>query len=114
MAKTRPAPPKFDAKLKQAIREGLARGGIEADISLERIPGTKLRRVLVVSKQFDKMRPSERQDLVWRIVGQRFSQEDQLLISMIVTLAPSELTPDERFDQAMDEFEKRTGIKVPP
>ncbi|MBN1344832.1 MAG: hypothetical protein JXQ73_19215 [Phycisphaerae bacterium] len=46
---------------------------------------------MVTAKKFGQLRPSERQDLVWRIIKQHFSAEEQLLISMILTLTPDEL-----------------------
>jgi hypothetical protein len=91
MAKIKPNIPKFEQKLIQTLRKGLGDAGIPAQVALERIKGTKLRRVYAISKAFDKLRPSERQDLVWRIISFTFPQEDQLKISMIVTLSPREM-----------------------
>jgi hypothetical protein len=91
MAKVKAAPRTFEQKLVRTLREGLCAAGIEAEVDLEPIRGTKLRRVYVTSPTFEKLRHSERQDLVWRIVGFTFPQEDQLRISMILTLSPREL-----------------------
>ena len=91
MAKVKDTIQTFEQKLIQTLRDGLGAAGIPADVDLERIKGTKLRRVYVTSKAFEKLRPSERQDLVWRIVSFTFPQEDQLKISMILTLSPREL-----------------------
>jgi hypothetical protein len=84
----------FEQKLVKTLRDGLGAAGVPAEVDLERIKGTKLRRVYVTSKAFEKLRPSERQDLVWRIVSFTFPQEDQLKISMILTLSPRELRGD--------------------
>jgi hypothetical protein len=91
MSKLATAPDAFERKLRKALRDGLKAAGLDANIDMEPIRGTKLRRVHVTSAAFDKLRPSERQDLVWRIVGFTFPQEDQLKISMILTLSPREL-----------------------
>ena len=80
----------FRQKLKSVLLSGLAAGGIKAEVEMESIPGTKLTRVLVTARKFKNLRPSERQDLVWRIVEQHFTPDDQLLISMIMTLATNE------------------------
>lgn len=81
----------FERKLIKTLRDGLSSAGIRSEVDLEPIRGTKLRRVWVVSPTFEKLWHSERQDLVWRIVGFTFSQEDRLKISMIVTVSPREL-----------------------
>ena len=94
MAKVKAAPRTFEQKLIKTLRTGLNSAGLKAEVELEPIRGTKLRRVYVVSPTFEKLRHSERQDLVWRIVGFTFPQEDQLRISMIVTLSPRELRGD--------------------
>lgn len=54
----------FEQKLRKALREGLSAAGLDAEIDIEPIHGTKLRRVHVTSAAFEKLRPSERQDLV--------------------------------------------------
>jgi hypothetical protein len=83
----------FAAKLRSVLKSGLAVSGIHAQrIDLERIAGTKLHRVTVLSKGFEKLRPSERHDLVWRIVGSAFTHDEQLQISSIYTFAPEEFT----------------------
>jgi hypothetical protein len=45
---------------------------------LEKIPGTKLTRVMVSSPTFKKLRHSERQDFVWCIIDQHFTPDEQL------------------------------------
>ena len=81
----------FPIKIRHALSSGLKKAGITATIAMEPVSATKLYRVLVKSKQFKSLRPSERQDLVWRIMGQNFNPDEQLRISMIVTLSPDEL-----------------------
>ena len=77
----------FEERLKKCLKDGFDLAGITAKIAISPIPGTKLHRVLVTAPQFARLRPSERQDLVWRIVSQHFTPDEQLRISMIVTLA---------------------------
>jgi hypothetical protein len=77
--------------LTKALTEGLKKVGIDAEVSHEPVPHTKLRRFSVIAKKFKSMRPSERQDLVWRMAGQVLDPDEQLLVSMILTLTPDEL-----------------------
>ncbi len=70
----------FPSKLRSVLKSGLASAGINVQrIETERISGTKLHRVTVLSKGFEKLRPSERHDLVWRIVGGAIVNHDEQL-----------------------------------
>jgi|GEM_PF-876663 len=80
----------INKRVKASLTEGLRAGGIEARIGLESVPGTKLWRVKVISPKFAKLRPSERQDLVWRILSDSLTREEQFQISMVLTLTPAE------------------------
>jgi hypothetical protein len=91
MAKVADVAQDFERRLAQVLIEGLKIGGIRAKVETEPVPHTKLTRVLVTARAFDSLRPSERQDLVWRIVSRAFDPEDQFRISMILTLTPNEL-----------------------
>lgn len=84
-------PKNVERVLTEALENGLRRVGISAEVSNEPVPQTKLRRFTVIAKKFKGMRPSERQDLVWRIAGQVLEPDEQLLVSMILTLTPDEL-----------------------
>lgn len=81
----------FQKRVRGVLSKGLAEAGIQATIRTEAIPQTKLTRVQIVSPTFRQLRHSERQDLVWRIIGQHFTANEQLHISMIMTLATQEL-----------------------
>ena len=96
MAKVIEHPRAFEQRIRAALASGLNTAGIRAQIRIEPVSRTKLNRVTVLSKQFEKLRPSERQDLVWRIMGHEFRPEEQLRISMILTLTPRELEGDSR------------------
>jgi hypothetical protein len=87
MAKVAP----FASRLRDGLVEGLRIAGIEARVDIERIHGTRLHRVFVVADAFAKLRPSERQDLVWRIADQALTPEERLQISMIFTVTKDEL-----------------------
>lgn len=78
-------------RLRRALKQGLAVGGIRATARIEHVPGLNLHRVLVTAKEFDKLEPSERQNLVWRIIDQQFSSDEQLQIAIVLTLTPDEL-----------------------
>lgn len=84
-------PRNLERVLTEALASGLKKAGIDAEVSSELVPHTKLRRFVVIAKNFKAMRPSERQDLVWRIANQVLVPDEQLLISMILTLTPDEL-----------------------
>ena len=90
MAKVTARTGSFPARLKQVLVEGLVQAGIRASVKTEKVPQTKLHRVRVTACEFSNLQPSERQDLVWRIVAQEFSPQEQLKISMILTLTPDE------------------------
>lgn len=91
MPRMRTQSPSFARRIRSSLSEELANAGVEAAVETERVPTTRLHRVMVTAKKFGQLRPSERQDLVWRIIKQHFSAEEQLLISMILTLTPDEL-----------------------
>jgi len=83
--------PKFLHKLETAIRSGLDHAGIASPrIISEPVRTTRLHRVCVLSDGFKNLRPSERQDLIWRITADALTKEEQMRISMILTLTPSE------------------------
>lgn len=88
MAKLKTAP--FVERLKEAIVDGLRASGIDADVSTEPVPTTKLFRVLVLAPKFKALKHSERQGLVWRLAERALSPDEQLRISMILTLTPGE------------------------
>ena len=81
----------LESRVRRALEDGLNIAGIEAKVTTEAIKGTKLARVMVTAPGFKSLRPSERQDLVWRIMSGYFERDEQLRISMILTLTPDEL-----------------------
>jgi stress-induced morphogen len=88
---TRTARKPLDKEIPSALKKGLEVGGLKAKIKVEQIKGTKLFRVEVISSQFAALRPSERQDLVWRILGEELSREERFHISRVSTFTPDEL-----------------------
>lgn len=56
----------------------------------EVVTHTNFRRFLVVAQKFASMRYQDRQEVVWRIARTVLTQEEQLLVSMIVTVTPRE------------------------
>lgn len=89
--RTRPSRPKFVTKLVDALSQTLAELGIDAEVDSQAVPGTKLHRIMVVSRKFDKMRYTEAQNVVSRIAESVLTPQEQLRISMILTLTPKEL-----------------------
>lgn len=94
MAKVVGADAAFIEEVKACLNAGLEAVGIKARIETEPVRGTRLHRFYVVARGFASMRPSERQNLVWRIVGQQFTPEQQLRISMILTPTDRDLVVD--------------------
>ncbi len=80
----------FSNRVRSSLTTGLKTAGIPARVEVRKIPGTKLHRVAVVAPKFKALQPSERQDLVWRIIGQTFKPEEELKISMIMTIDQEE------------------------
>jgi hypothetical protein len=84
-------PPAFLTRLKKALIDTLHDTGIDATVDMEPVPTTKLYRVAVLAPQFKKLKHSERQSLVWRILEKAISPDQQMRISMVLTLAPDEV-----------------------
>lgn len=82
--------PAFVVRVRNRLRDELARVGVNADVAFERVGKTRLYRFTIVAGNFAKLTHTERQRLVWRIVDQELDPNQQLLISMILTLTPSE------------------------
>ena len=82
--------PAFLTQLKTALVAALKANKIKAEVYGDPVPTTRLYRVTVVAPQFKALKHSERQSLVWRIAERALSPEDQLRISMILTLTPDE------------------------
>ena len=83
-------PPAFLGRLNAALIKGLGAAGIAAKVDTEPVPTTKLHRVMVLAPKFKVLKHTERQNLVWRIAEQTLSRDEQLKISMILTLTPAE------------------------
>ncbi|HEV8608070.1 MAG TPA: hypothetical protein VGQ99_22230 [Tepidisphaeraceae bacterium] len=82
--------PAFLAQLRNALVDDLAKAGIHARVELEPVATTKLHRIFVLAPEFRALKHSERQNLVWRIADRVLDPDQQLLISMIITLTPNE------------------------
>ena len=83
--------PSFLDRLKTGLISSLDKNGIDADVDTEKVPTTKLYRVIVLAPKFKALKHSERQNLVWRIADSALSPDEQLHISMILTLTPDEV-----------------------
>jgi hypothetical protein len=91
MAKVIRKAPDFVSRLIEALERELNSVGIAAEMSWEPVPPTKLARITVISPDFRNMKPSERQQVVWRIADQALSNEEKMRVSMILTLTPKEI-----------------------
>jgi len=85
------ADPPFVEKLTAALRSRLEKAGLNVDVSSEPVHFTKLYRFYVVSRNFKAMGQQERQKLVWHIVENVLSADEQLHVSMILTVTPDDL-----------------------
>ena len=83
--------PKYVQRLLDAIVAELSHAGVEAEADAEKVRGTRLHRVMVVSPQFEHLWHGERQELVWRIADRVLTDEERMKISIFITLTPDEL-----------------------
>ena len=81
----------FGERLEEALRDGLRKVGIEAEVETQPVPTTLLHRAIVVSPQFRELGYMDRQEVIWRILDQFFSRDDQLYISSVWTMTPAEM-----------------------
>ena len=82
--------PQYLEKLMDALDSGLRERGITAKIEWDRIEGSRMYLVWVVSKAFANIPHSMRQALVWRIADETLTYDKLLRLSMILTLTPTE------------------------
>jgi len=82
---------KFGDRVRDILLDGLKAQAIDAKVEFEPIRTTRLHRFMVTAPKFKKLRPRERQELVWHIVSNKLPDDEQLCISMIMTLTPDEL-----------------------
>jgi hypothetical protein len=91
MAKVKAPPfPVFVQRLRTALTDTLKDSGIKAEVWAEPVPTTRLYRVWVTAPKFKSLKHSERQSLVWRIAESALPPDEQMRISMIVTMTPQE------------------------
>jgi len=95
MAKVKARYPAPILRLKKAlVRDLETQSGIKAKVDIESVAlsrTNRLYRVWVLSPQFKPLWHSERQDLVWRIANRALSPDEQMRVSMILTMTPGEL-----------------------
>jgi hypothetical protein len=90
-----PSVPKFLTNLAGALEKDLEEVGIECEVEYESLRPTKLFRLYVISDDFEKLRYSERQSLVWRIAEDTLSPDQLRRISLILTLTGDEMAETE-------------------
>ncbi len=77
-------------RLKQELELWLPEQFPDVELSLDSgHRGAKLSGILAWSG-FDGLEPIDRQSLLWRAIRARFDREDQLRISILITLTPAE------------------------
>ena len=81
----------FRGTVRKVIEEALKSAGIEvASIEIEPSPAIEKLRIWIVSDEFRRFNLAERQNIVWRVLNQRFQLADLARISMIFTLTTEE------------------------
>lgn len=83
--------PEWLRRLESELPEQLSKRGVSATVESEGVPQTKLFRIYVTSPEFVEMSHMERQDLVWRIIDDILSDDEQLNISMVLTIAKEDV-----------------------
>jgi stress-induced morphogen len=81
--------PSYIEGLERAIVERLKNAGIEAEVHTEPVRLTKMHRLYVVSAQFQHVKYTERQRLVWEITDGVLPPDKRFLVN-IYTLTPDE------------------------
>ncbi len=74
-------------KIEDALREACAPATAEIrleDAASDRMGGE------VISSRFDGLRPSERQDLIWRFLDAALNRHEATRISFVVAVTPAE------------------------
>jgi hypothetical protein len=77
--------------LADVLKEDLEKVGIECEVEYESLRPTKLFRLYVISDDFEHLRYSERQLLVWRIAEGTLNSDQLRRISLILTLTEDEM-----------------------
>jgi len=81
---------KLEQDICKELKDKLELSGIKAKIFSKPIVTLKLRRFYVISKHFKDIDPSERQEIIWRIIKHKFTFEEFMLISIFYILTPKE------------------------
>ncbi len=83
---------KFSDRVRRVLKGGFSQAGLPLDkLEIQPIRGTKMYRILITSPKFSLLRPSERQDIVWRMLKKELKQDEVLLISSVFTLTPEDI-----------------------
>lgn len=77
-------------KLQDSITEGLDEAGYQATVELEPSQARGRYRLCVVSRDFENLSEGERQDVLWRIIKERWTRQDQLRITLSLALTEAE------------------------
>ena len=84
-----------EKKLRQAMEWGLAAAGVDAEVRISAVPGTRMHRVALVGPGLTSLGPSERHYLVTNILREQLTPEERVRVSLLYTLAPDEVPEEE-------------------
>ena len=81
-------------RLRGELTNGFAEREINARVELEEsgLPGRY--RIYITAPEFEQLTEVERQDVLWQILRERWTREDQLRITLALTLSQQEATED--------------------
>jgi len=82
--------PKKLKELKKLVKAGLSERGIRASIELDPSNALGRYRLYAISKDFISLSEAERQDIIWRVLKDCWSREDQLRITLSLALTDKE------------------------
>jgi hypothetical protein len=77
-------------RLREALRKGLHELGFDAEVEFERSDAPGWFRIYVFSNHFERFLESERQDILWRVIKERWDREDQLRVSLTLVFTKRE------------------------
>ena len=72
------------------MADSLRDQGYEATVTLDPSGYPEKYRLFIVSKDFEQVAEAERQDVIWRILKDRWPRLDQLRLTLTLALTPKE------------------------
>ena len=77
-------------KLEKLVVDGLKECGIKAKVEIEASGFAGHYRLFAVSPDFETLSEAERQDILWRVLKDKWKRKDQLRITLSLALSDKE------------------------